>query len=234
MNQPSSGTSDATPLLTLRDISKQYTSGSSEIAVLRDIQLTLHRGERCALVGPSGSGKSTLLSIAAGLLNPTSGQVRILGACLNDATEDQRAILRRTVMGFVFQNFNLVPTLSALENVMLPLELSGHGTLRKHEREAREALALVGMQDRPEHYPWQLSGGEQQRVALARAFVHKPALIFADEPTGSLDGATGEQITQLLLSLNRERGTALLLVTHNPLLAAVCDRTVTLAQGRVV
>jgi putative ABC transport system ATP-binding protein len=203
----------------------------STLAILQDIDLAVRAGEAVAIVGASGSGKSTLLGLLAGLDVPTSGSVSLDDTDLFALDEDGRAALRKRVVGFVFQAFQLLPPLTALENVMLPLELAED---RDAEAKARAMLQRVGLGDRLKHYPKYLSGGEQQRVALARAFVVRPKLLFADEPTGNLDAATGAQIIDLLFELNAEQGTTLVLVTHDEALARRCDRTVRLAGGRVV
>ena len=199
--------------------------------ILRDINLSFTAGETVAIVGASGSGKSTLLSILAGLDTPSRGTVRLLGQDLFALSEDDRAAVRAQKMGFVFQSFQLMGNLTALENVMLPLELAG---IRDARRRATDMLERVGLGQRLTHYPKVLSGGEQQRVALARAFVVEPAVLLADEPTGSLDFATGETIMELMLALNREQGTTLVLVTHDRGIAARCDRRITIEAGRLV
>jgi len=206
-------------------------SGDSDLVILRDIELAVMPGEAVAIVGASGSGKSTLLALLAGLDTPTSGTVELDGANLFELDEDARAELRGRAVGFVFQSFQLLPSLTALENVMLPLELAGRDDA---ESGAREILARVGLAERLHHYPKHLSGGEQQRVALARAFSHKPRYLFADEPTGNLDAATGARIIELMAELNRESGTTLVLVTHDEQLARRCARVVRLAAGRIV
>ena len=207
------------------------TDSTGTLEILRDIDFALKARETAAIVGASGSGKSTLLSIIAGLDTPTSGTVRLAGHDIFAIDEDARAALRAKQVGFVFQSFQLLGNLTALENVMLPLELDG----RKDARSAAtEMLARVGLSQRLNSYPKVLSGGEQQRVALARAFVVKPAVLLADEPTGSLDFATGEKIMELMFDLNREQGTTLVLVTHDRGIAARCDRRITIEAGRVV
>jgi len=218
-------------LLEIDHLSKSVTDSTGSLDILRDVHATFARGESVAIVGASGSGKSTLLSILAGLDTPTSGTVRLEGQDLFALSEDDRAALRAQKLGFVFQSFQLLGNLTALENVMLPLELAGHGAARQR---AREMLARVGLAQREGHYPRLLSGGEQQRVALARAFVVEPALLLADEPTGSLDFATGETVMQLMFDLNRERGTTLVLVTHDRAIAARCDRRLTVENGRLL
>ena len=202
----------------------------AELHVLADIDLSVGAGEAVAITGPSGSGKSTLLGLLAGLDDPSSGRVLLHGVDLGRLDEDARATLRAEKLGFVFQSFQLLPMLSALENVMLPLELAGRSDAR---RRAGEVLQRVGLAERLQHTPLQLSGGEQQRVAIARAFVVGPALLLADEPTGNLDAHTGERIIQLLFDLNREQGTTLVLVTHDEGLAARCDRVLRLCDGRL-
>ena len=205
-------------------------SGGSDLVILRDIQLEVTRGEAVAVVGASGSGKSTLLAILAGLDTPTAGSVQIDGQDIFALDEDARAELRGRAVGFVFQSFQLLPALSALENVMLPLELSG---VADPEAPARDILKRVGLEERLHHFPKHLSGGEQQRVALARAFVARPSLLLADEPTGSLDADSGAAIIQLMFDMNREYGTTLVMVTHDENLAARCQRSVRLAAGRI-
>ncbi|WP_159911831.1 ABC transporter ATP-binding protein [Pantoea sp. 18069] len=219
------------PLLEIEHLSKSVTDSTGSLDILRDIHARFERAETVAIVGASGSGKSTLLSILAGLDTPTSGTVRLEGQDLFALNEDDRAALRAQKLGFVFQSFQLLGNLTALENVMLPLELAGHGDARQR---AREMLERVGLGQRQGHYPRLLSGGEQQRVALARAFVVQPAVLLADEPTGSLDFATGETIMQLMFDLNRERGTTLVLVTHDRAIAARCDRCLTVEAGRLL
>ncbi len=199
--------------------------------ILRDINLSFTAGETVAIVGASGSGKSTLLSILAGLDTPSRGTVRLLGQDLFALSEDDRAAVRAQKMGFVFQSFQLLGNLTALENVMLPLELAGQRDARAR---AAQMLERVGLGQRLNHYPRLMSGGEQQRVALARAFVVEPAVLLADEPTGSLDFATGQTIMELMFALNRERGTTLILVTHDREIAAQCDRSITIEAGRSV
>jgi len=205
-------------------------SGESDLVILRDIDLEVTRGEAVAVVGASGSGKSTLLAILAGLDSPTAGNVQIDGQDIFSLDEDARAELRGRAVGFVFQSFQLLPALSALENVMLPLELSG---VADPEAPARDILKRVGLGERLHHFPKHLSGGEQQRVALARAFVARPSLLLADEPTGSLDADSGAAIIQLMFDMNREYGTTLVMVTHDEILAARCQRAVRLTAGRI-
>ncbi|MBU3711234.1 MAG: ABC transporter ATP-binding protein [Limnohabitans sp.] len=218
-------------LIAVSHLSKSVRDASGTLDILCDIDFSLGAQETAAIVGSSGSGKSTLLSIMAGLDTPTQGTVTVAGQDIFALDEDQRAVLRARQMGFVFQSFQLLGHLTALENVMLPLELAQVAQPRVL---AREMLARVGLAERLNHYPKVLSGGEQQRVALARAFVVQPALLLADEPTGSLDPATGERIMNLMLSLNQELGTTLILVTHDPALAARCGRCLTLEAGRLV
>ena len=218
------------PMLTLRGVSKIYQSGGRPLPVLNEIHLEVEAGARCAIVGPSGSGKTTLLGLCAGLDQPSAGTVHLAGHDLAALDEDALAQLRNQQVGFVFQSFQLLGNLTALENVMLPLELAGRRDARSA---ATDMLARVGLAQRLGHYPKVLSGGEQQRVALARAFVVQPALLLADEPTGSLDFATGETVMALMLDLNRERGTTLVLVTHDKALAARCERSITIEAGRV-
>ena len=218
------------PVLLVRDLTKTFTSGGRPLTVLDGVSFGVEAGATCAVVGPSGSGKTTLLGLAAGLDRPTRGTVRLAGVDLGPLDEDERAALRSRSVGFVFQNFRLLPTLTAAENVAVPLELRGEGGARAA---ALDLLDRVGLADRAGHYPTQLSGGEQQRVALARAFAGRPALLFADEPTGNLDAETGARVEALLFDLNREAGTALVVVTHDLELAARCERTVRLKAGRV-
>ena len=206
-------------------------SGASDLVILRDIRLEVMAGEALAIVGASGSGKSTLLAILAGLDTPSAGSVRLDGVELFALDEDARAELRGRTVGFVFQSFQLLPALTALENVMLPLELAGRGDA---DEAARAMLARVGLGERLAHYPKHLSGGEQQRVALARAFVMRPKLLLADEPTGSLDATSGDGVIELIFELNRSYGTTLVMVTHDEQLARRCARAVRLAAGRIV
>jgi putative ABC transport system ATP-binding protein len=219
------------PILEAVNLCKTYRTGGRELAVLRGMSFSIPRGETCAIVGPSGSGKTTLLGLCAGLDEATSGSVRIDGTALETLDHDARAALRNRLVGFVFQNFQLIPTLTAIENVLVPLELRGE---RGRQAEAAALLTQLGLDDRLTHYPLQLSGGEQQRVALARAFIHKPQLLFADEPTGNLDAETSEPIVERLFALNREAGTALVLVTHDPVLAARTQHIITMRGGAMV
>jgi putative ABC transport system ATP-binding protein len=218
-------------VLAARGIGKTVKSGSSDLVILRDIELEITPGEALGVVGASGSGKSTLLAILAGLDTPTTGSVELAGTDLFSLDEDARAELRGRLVGFVFQSFQLLPALNALENVMLPLELAGNA---EAEALGREMLARVGLGERLRHYPKHLSGGEQQRVALARAFVVRPKLLLADEPTGSLDAEAGADVIELLFGMNREHGTTLVMVTHDEGLARRCTRIVRLAAGRML
>jgi len=218
-------------IISVEHVCKSVTDSTGTLEILRDIDFALNARETAAIVGASGSGKSTLLSIIAGLDTPTSGTVRLAGADLFAMDEDQRAGLRANKVGFVFQSFQLLGNLTALENVMLPLELAARKDARKA---ATEMLARVGLSQRLGSYPRVLSGGEQQRVALARAFVVHPAVLLADEPTGSLDFATGEKIMELMFDLNREQGTTLVLVTHDRAIAQRCDRRITIEAGQLV
>ena len=221
---------DATILLRAETLTKKVSSPEGELTILDTVDLAIRRGETAAIVGPSGAGKSTLLALLAGLDEPSSGRVWLNGVELTALDEDGRAELRNREVGFIFQSFHLLPSLTAVENVLLPLELSA--TPRAAER-AREALAHVGLAHRLRHYPRQLSGGEKQRVAIARAFVTSPSLLFADEPTGNLDNRTGERILNLLFDLNAAAGTTLVVVTHDLDAAARCGRCVELVGGRV-
>ncbi len=230
-SSPLPKTPPATPIIAVEHVFKSVTDSTGTLDILRDIAFRLAARETAAIVGASGSGKSTLLSIIAGLDTPTRGTVRLDGQDLFAIDEDARAALRAQKVGFVFQSFQLMGNLTALENVMLPLELAERRDARKA---ATEMLARVGLGQRLSHYPKVLSGGEQQRVALARAFVVQPAVLLADEPTGSLDFATGETIMKLMFELNRELGTTLVLVTHDRAIAAQCERRITIDAGRVV
>ncbi len=212
-------------------LTKIVQSGGDPLTILDNVSLSVNAGESVAIVGASGSGKTTLLGLIAGLDVPTAGEVWLRGRALHSLNEDSRARLRQEMLGFVFQSFQLLPALTALENVMLPLELAG---APQPERTARDWLTKVGLRPRAHHYPRQLSGGEQQRVAIARAFSGAPALLLADEPTGNLDTATGREIADLMFELNRANGTTLLLVTHDAGLAARCQRQISLADGRVI
>ena len=211
-------------------VSKTVDGPDGRLTILEDVSFSLARGDSLAIVGASGSGKTTLLGLLAGLDRPSAGAIVLAGQPLDALDEEARARLRRRRVGFVFQNFHLLPALNAEENVMLPLELEGHADARER---AGEALARVGLAARKHHYPAQLSGGEQQRVALARAFAHAPEILFADEPTGNLDQRTGTTVGDLLFALNREHGTTLVLVTHDTNLAARCARRLGLVAGRI-
>jgi putative ABC transport system ATP-binding protein len=224
-------------MILAEDLGQTYLSGGRPLTVLRDINLAIAPREFVAVTGPSGSGKTTLLGLLAGLDRPTKGIVRLDGEDLGPLSEDARARLRAEKVGFVFQTFQLLPTLTALENVMVPLELRAakrNGGEKSGGERAAELLTRVGLGDRTHHYPAQLSGGEQQRVALARAFANRPKILFADEPTGSLDAENGRTIIDLLVELNRDAGTTLLLVTHDPALAERANRIIRLAGGRMV
>ena len=212
-------------------LTKIVKSGDDPLTILDGVSFAVEAGASIAIVGASGSGKTTLLGLLAGLDRPTSGEIHVDGQALSTLDEDARAALRQRLLGFVFQSFQLLPALTALENVMLPLELAGAGDAAGR---ARSWLDRVGLAKRTTHYPKQLSGGEQQRVAIARAFAGDPKLLMADEPTGNLDGATGAEIADLMFSLNRERGTTLVLVTHDDALASRCTRRLSLASGRLV
>ena len=218
-------------MLTTHNLTRHYkTASGQELTVLDNISFDIAAGDTFAIVGPSGSGKTTLLGLCAGLDRPSSGSVTLNGVSLEQLSEDQRAAVRNQHVGFVFQNFQLIPTLTALENVMVPLELRGDSGA---EKTARAWLEKVGLGHRLDHYPSQLSGGEQQRVCIARAFSNDPRILFADEPTGNLDTATGKVIADLLFDLNHEQGTTLVLVTHDERLAARCDRRLRLDGGRL-
>jgi putative ABC transport system ATP-binding protein len=213
------------------ELTKRVADATGELTILQSIDFTVQRGETLAIVGASGSGKSTLLGLLAGLDMPSEGTVKLDGTDIFALNEDGRAGLRQAKLGFVFQSFQLLSHLNALENVMLPLELRREDDAKE---KAEAMLERVGLSSRLKHYPKYLSGGEQQRVALARAFVTEPPLLFADEPTGSLDAATGEAVIRLMFELNRERGSTLVLVTHDPSIAARCERTITIAAGRLI
>ncbi|HZZ57740.1 MAG TPA: ABC transporter ATP-binding protein [Opitutaceae bacterium] len=218
-------------ILSVERLTKHYNTARGPLTVLKEVSFELAPAATLAVVGPSGSGKTTLLGLCAGLDRPSGGTVILAGVPLEPLDEDGRARVRNRHVGFVFQNFQLIPTLTALENVLVPLELRGE---RGGEGEARDLLARVGLGDRMAHYPVQLSGGEQQRVALARAFVNRPRILFCDEPTGNLDNETGAAMTELIFALNRERGTSLVLVTHDLELAGRCQRLLRLKGGSVV
>ena len=218
-------------MLVARQLTKEYRSGTTQLAVLRDVSFAVPQGTFVAIVGPSGSGKTTLLGLLAGLDTPTRGTVILNGTDLSGLSEDQRAQLRGDRVGFIFQSFQLIPTLTAAENVQVPLELRGE---RDATARARGLLARVGLDERATHFPSQLSGGEQQRVAIARAFINRPRILFADEPTGNLDAGTGGRIVALLEELNRESGATVVLVTHDAALAARAGRVITMRDGMVV
>ena len=218
-------------MIAVEQLSKSVSDSTGVLDILRDINLSFTQGETVAIVGASGSGKSTLLSILAGLDTPSRGTVRLQGQDMFALSEDGRAAVRAQKMGFVFQSFQLLGNLTALENVMLPLELAG---ARDARARATQMMERVGLGQRLNHYPKLMSGGEQQRVALARAFVVEPAVLLADEPTGSLDFATGQAVMELMFALNRERGTTLILVTHDRAIAAQCDRSITIEAGRAL
>lgn len=217
------------PILETRGLTKSFATAHGELTVLENVDLAVAAGASCAIVGPSGSGKTTLLGLCAGLDRPSRGSVRLAGRTLESLDEDSLAALRRDAVGFVFQSFQLLGSLTAIENVMVPLELAGRPAFER----ATEMLGRVGLADRLDHYPVQLSGGEQQRVALARAFVHEPRVLFADEPTGNLDTTTGARIIDLLFELNEEYATTLVLVTHDERLAARCQRIIEIDAGRI-
>ena len=231
LSPKSSEVAAARKVFHVRGLTKVYGMGEAEVHALAGVDLDLHAGELVVLLGPSGSGKTTLLGLCAGLDLPSRGSVTINGVNLNDLNEDQRAQLRNEHVGFVFQNFQLLPNLTALENVMIPVELRGE---RQATDRAQQLLARVGLGDRLDHYPTQLSGGEQQRVALARAFINRPHILFADEPTGNLDAETAATVVELIFEMNDELDTALVLVTHNLELAARTQRVLRLKGGRVV
>lgn len=218
-------------ILNVNHLGKTYNSGSKKLTVLDDISFSIEQGETFAIVGPSGSGKTTLLGLCAGLDSANNGTVELCGTGLSDLSEDERAILRNKEVGFIFQNFQLLPTLTALENVIVPLELQGQ---KNPEKIGMDLLDKVGLQDRFHHYPSQLSGGEQQRVALARAFSSKPSILFADEPTGNLDEETGKKVVELLFDLNKEANTTLIIVTHDLELAQMTQRILKLKGGKVL
>jgi putative ABC transport system ATP-binding protein len=221
-------------VIEVQGLSKIVQDASGALTILDGIDLMVRRGSSVAIVGASGSGKSTLLGLLAGLDSPTSGSVRLLGTELNGLDEDSRAALRSAQVGFVFQSFQLMPHLTALENVMLPLELRGEARdLRQAREQARSLIARVGLASRTAHYPRLLSGGEQQRVALARAFVTHPQILFADEPTGSLDAANGHAVIDLMFEMNRASGATLVLVTHDTELARRCEQVITIEAGRI-
>lgn len=219
------------PILTVDHLSKTFKSGAQELSVLRDISFAVEEGSACAIVGPSGSGKTTLIALCAGLERPSNGSVHVNGVAMHSAPEDELARVRNRFVGFVFQSFQLLPSLTALENVMVPAEIRGENHARAR---AADLLAQVGLENRLRHYPVQLSGGEQQRVAVARAFINQPKILFADEPTGNLDGETGKAIVRLIFDLNRTHGTTLMLVTHDLELTRQASRVLALKDGRLV
>ena len=218
-------------ILQVVNLSKVYTNGTIDLKVLDNVSFTINAGESVSIVGPSGSGKTTLLGLCAGLDKPTTGKVKLCGKQIGNLTEDQRAAIRNKSVGFIFQNFQLIPTLTALENVMIPLELQGASGVNKI---ASDLLDRVGLGKRLDHYPSQLSGGEQQRVSLARAFCNAPKILFADEPTGNLDEDTSHGVESLLFDLNKEKGTTLIIVTHDMELAKKTNRIIKLRGGQVV
>ena len=218
-------------MITLTNVSKTVTSGSEKLTILHSVDLSIPGGQFVAVVGPSGSGKSTLLSLVAGLDAPTTGEIFLDGQSINQLSEDKLARLRGAKVGFIFQSFHLIPSLTAYENILVPMEIM---RLRDARAKAQKLLDDIGLHDRGHHYPSQLSGGEQQRVAIARAFSNDPAILLADEPTGNLDSRNGAHVFELLVKLNRERGTTLLLVTHEQTLAEQADRMISLLEGRIV
>lgn len=218
-------------ILNVEHLGKTYVSGSKSLTVLDDISFSINTGDTFAIIGPSGSGKTTLLGLCAGLDHSDTGSVTLCGYDLGKLNEDERALLRNENVGFIFQNFQLLPTLTALENVVVPLELQG---IKNASKTGKELLGKVGLGDRWHHYPSQLSGGEQQRVALARAFSNGPSILFADEPTGNLDQDTGDRVVQLLFELNQEAGTTLVIVSHDMELAKKCNHLLQLRGGKIV
>lgn len=218
-------------ILNIRNVSKIYQSAGRELTVLNNVNFSIEAGSTVSIIGPSGSGKTTLLGLCAGLDQASTGSVELNGIVLDKLSEDKRAAVRNQYVGFIFQNFQLLPTLTALENVMVPLELRGAKNIKAH---ALELLDKVGLADRGHHYPIQLSGGEQQRVSLARAFSNSPALLFADEPTGNLDAETSDRIIKLLFDLNKDAGTTLVIVTHDPDLAAKTSRVIKMKGGLII
>ena len=219
-------------ILQVQELTRIFKSGSRELAVVNKVNFDIDVGSVNAIVGPSGSGKTTLLGLCAGLDTPTSGEVILQQIPLASLSEDERAKIRNEYIGFVFQTFQLIPTLTAIENVMVPLELRGDSSKKVRER-AKELLNEVGLADRTHHYPTQLSGGEQQRVAIARAFINKPKILFADEPTGNLDTETGQHIEHLIFNLNKSQKTTLVLVTHDLELTEKCDRIIKIKNGKI-
>ena len=219
-------------ILDVQNLTKTFTNASQSLTVLHGVSFSIEKGISCAIVGPSGSGKTTLLGLCAGLDKPTSGSVSLNNQKISDYSEANLSKIRNEQIGFVFQSFQLIPTLTALENVMVPIELRGV-PYHKVEKNALELLESVGLKDRTGHYPTQLSGGEQQRVGIARAFIHQPEILFADEPTGNLDGETGAHVEEILFNLNKEKGTTLIIVTHDIELASKCDRIIELKNGHI-
>lgn len=219
-------------ILQVQELTRIFKSGSRELAVVNKVNFDIDVGSVNAIVGPSGSGKTTLLGLCAGLDTPTSGEVILQQIPLASLSEDERAKIRNEYIGFIFQTFQLIPTLTAIENVMVPLELRGDSSRKVRER-AKELLNEVGLADRTHHYPTQLSGGEQQRVAIARAFINKPKILFADEPTGNLDTETGQHIEHLIFNLNKSQKTTLVLVTHDLELAEKCNRIIKIKNGKI-
>lgn len=221
----------SSPVISLKNVFLTLSSGAGPVEILKDISFDIYAGETVGIVGPSGSGKSSLMSLMTGLERPTAGSVTIAGMDMGSASEDTLASHRLALIGIVMQAFHLVPTMTALENVAIPLELAGD---KNAFAAAKAELGLVGLAERADHYPSQLSGGEQQRVALARALVAQPAILFGDEPTGNLDSTTGEKIVELIFRLASERGSTLVLITHDTSLAAKCDRVITVSDGRIL
>ena len=219
-------------ILQVKNLTRKFKSGTRLLSVVNNVNFNIDKGSVNAIVGPSGSGKTTLLGLCAGLDQPTSGEVSLQGISLDSLNEDDRAKVRNEHVGFIFQTFQLVPTLTAIENVMVPLELRGVSTFDVHKR-AEQLLLEVGLADRTHHYPTQLSGGEQQRVAIARAFINEPKILFADEPTGNLDTETGEHIEELIFNLNKSQQTTLILVTHDLELAQKCNRIIRIKNGKI-
>ena len=219
-------------ILQVKNLTRKFKSGSRLLSVVNNVNFNIDKGSVNAIVGPSGSGKTTLLGLCAGLDQPTSGEVKLQGISLDSLDEDNRARVRNEHVGFVFQTFQLVPTLTAIENIMVPLELRGISSIDVRKR-AEQLLLEVGLADRSHHYPTQLSGGEQQRVAIARAFINEPKILFADEPTGNLDTETGEHIEELIFNLNKSQQTTLILVTHDIELAQKCDRIIRIKNGKI-
>jgi putative ABC transport system ATP-binding protein len=218
------------PIIEVSQLTKTYKGNETTLTVLNNINFTIQKGETVSIIGPSGSGKTTLLGLCAGLDTPTSGYIKLAGKDISNLDEDAKADLRATEIGFIFQNFQLLPTLSALENVMIPMELKNMTNIKD---KAKDLLARVGLKERMNHYPAQLSGGEQQRVSLARAFGNEPLILFADEPTGNLDGETSKQIETLMFDLNKEKGTTLVIVTHNIELAEKTNRIISMKSGSI-